>query len=225
LEPPTPEELPAEEGDCETDEAVVPSVSNEGITEMNQRQRTVAGVVATVYNTQHPHPQRGGSYTEAGGVKIPATSEPVKTTIRELIRHGELFPRQAQGLDVDGFDLENGTWEGLPRHGVMTEEEKEEMAAKTTEAKTEKKARKPKSRGASLEGLKVEDFFNTNAKGKVVFKPGYDAKYASLCKRIARGDGDTDDKRLFKSKGLSEHEKVEGSEHLRHLRDEARLAS
>ncbi len=94
------------------------------------------------------------------------------------------------------------------------------MAKDAKEAKESKK-RSSKSRAASLEGVQAADFFHENAKKKTVFKAGWDAKLGAMFKRIAAGKGDVDDKRLLKSKTLTGHDKVESSDHLRPLRDEA----
>lgn len=91
-------------------------------------------------------------------------------------------------------------------------------AVSTPAAQAEPKAPKArKGKAQSLAGLTPEDFFVENAKGKSVFKPGFDAKFAACLKRVAQGTADADDRRLAKSKTILNHPKVVESAHFQHL--------
>lgn len=117
----------------------------------------------------------------------------------------------------------------------LTRQAKEKSKMAKTKNATEKTAapihtepKAPKSRkgkAASLEGVDPEDFFVENAKGKSVFKPGWDAKFAACLKRVANGTATADDKRLAKSKVILNHPKVAESEHFQHLIEESNKAA
>lgn len=83
--------------------------------------------------------------------------------------------------------------------------------------KPKKEKAKKASKAVSLSGVTPEDFFMENAKGKSVFRPGWDAKFAACLKRVAQGTADADDRRIAKSKVILNHPKVAESAHFRHL--------
>lgn len=104
-------------------------------------------------------------------------------------------------------------------------------AAKAAKAQVEatpgeEKVKAPKVKKArskvDLTGVKAEDFFQTNAKGKSVFKVGADARYKGILRRIADGTAGPEDKRLAFQKGLTEHPKVAESPFFQALLTEAR---
>jgi hypothetical protein len=101
---------------------------------------------------------------------------------------------------------------------------KEQMAAKKN-GKNEAVPKKARRGKVTLAGVQADEFFTENAKGKSVFRPGWDAKFAGAVKRLANGTADADDKRICKAKTILNHPKVAESAHFQHLLKEAAKAS
>lgn len=172
--------------------------------------------------TEDQESQDGVTFLEANqAAMVVCGSLNIREAIEKLMADKRVQPSEATTL-VDGFEFDP---DGNPTRWIGYPWNDQEYYPMSDTEKAEEKVKAPKkSKAASLEGLSPDDFFNLRDNGKDTFKPGYDAKYGALCKRIIAGKADKIDLKLFKSAKLSEHTKVESSDHLRPLRDEARMA-
>ena len=198
--------------------------------ELSSTQLNLLRIITNSYHTQEDF--EGGTWNQCDhSVRFPASSDLVKESFTELVGEELLAvhpPVDQNPRDEHGFSDEDNFWVGYPGSvdevGNPLDSKEAEMAKDKQEEAEVKGKRAAKSRAASLEGVKGEDFFQENAKKKSVFRPGHDAKAAAIFKRIAAGKGSADDKRLMKDKGLTGHPKVTESTHLSELLAEARAA-
>ena len=141
-------------------------------------------------------------------------------SIEKHIKEIQEIPRFRSPGNRDIPDIEDGPSfaEVVVDKYIDRLKEKSKMAKKKNDETGEETApKRSRKKAVSLEGVQPEDFFQENSKGKSVFRPGWDAKFAACLKRVANGTADSDDKRLAKAKMLLTHPKVVDSEHFQHL--------
>ena len=111
---------------------------------------------------------------------------------------------------------------GLSGDGVdISQEEKDnlKMAAVKTESAKAKRSK------VDFSDMTPGDFFNENKKGKVVFRPGFDAKLKSLLLKVAAGEASATEKKLAFHKNLIGNPKVTGSHFFPALIENAKKAA
>jgi len=158
-------------------------------------------------NAKAPGPNSRGRITNPGATE----NTPSQIAIHKMVllygKSSKYHSALIDGLSGDGVDI--------------TKEEKEnlKMAAVKTESAKAKRSK------VDFSGMAPGDFFNENKKGKIVFRPGYDAKLKSLLLKVAAGEASADEKKLAFNKNLIGNPKVTGSHFFPALIENAKKAA
>lgn len=195
----------------------------------NKTHRLILARVLECRKTGQSQPGYTVHQTEQGlGVGVSSRSELVRQHVQELEEMGVLTIDPLSKLCFPTDVLDETLSDPVASYLSTNQEGEDDMARKTNRKTSTKKstARKAPARRSKVDfsKLKAEDFFRENTKGESVFKPGHDARYAGILKRVADGTAGTDEKRIAFLKGLTEHPKVAESEHFKHLLAAARKA-
>lgn len=187
-------------------------------------------ILENVLACRKEHQSRPGyQLHEDGSISIVSSSRVIRDHVQELEDIGVLtipIDSVATGCYILSSEIDETSPNPIADYikgGHMAKEAAKTETGTDGEDKP-KKSRKSKSK-VDFSTLTPEDFFRENAKGQSVFKPGHDARYAGILKRVAEGNASPAERKLAFNKKMTGHPKVSESEHFKGLLEAAEKAA